>query len=492
MLLAMPLARLPGVLAPLSRHLALALALAAPLLAPATAGATCTTNAAPLGDGLTNVVCASTTLIVTPNPVDPNVAATFDGSGSTGPNGPGDIASYVWDFGDGTGATTSGSGADQTQHAYAQRGHYTATLTTKDASDVVIASSTPVDVYVSAMPIAVLVVPGGTLRPGVAYSFDASGSSAPGGSIAQYEWDWGDGSALQTTSTPTVQHTFASDGASTQVTLTVVNDVGLHSAPATQAIVVQDQLPVVQLSATPSTVAIGQQLTLSAAGSHDPDGAIVEYRWDLDANGSFETSTGTTPQVTAGGYPNVGPISLRVKVIDDSGEASIAAVNVTVVDPGGGGGGSGGSGGSGGAGGTHGGSGSGGGAGAGASTTAAFVLGLRGTPIQRLPAVLRRGVGLQALANRAGRGMLTLTISARDARTLHLASRRTRKPVVIGTFRIRLRAGKLAKSSVKLTRRAARALRHAHAHRLLRVTVHGALAAGTAHATALRMILLRR
>jgi chitodextrinase len=482
----------------LRRPAPLLAALAALALAPAGAAATCSTNFAP-GLGGTNSVCAQTDLTVNPNPVDPNVAATFDGTGSTGSNGPGDIASYHWDFGDGT---TDITPTVSTPHTYAARGRYIATLTTFDASDQLIASSAPVTVYVSAMPVGAFTPPAATVRPGVSFQFDASGSTAPGGLIATYHWDWGDGTTTDTASA-TAQHAFAADGASTGVTLTVTNDVGLASAPVTHAIAVADQLPAVQLVATPATVNVGQQVSLSAAGSADPDGAIAEYRWDLDANGSFETTTATGTSATAGPFPNAGVITLRVKAIDDSGEATVRGVNVTVVDPtggtgaggstGGGGSGSGGSGsGSGGSGGSAGGSGSGSGGGtAGGGVSDPFVLGLSGTAIQRLAAVLRHGVGLKAQANRLATGTLTLTISAGDARRLHLAARRNRKPVAIGTLRISLRPGRAAKPAVKLTRKAARALRHAKL-RTLRVTVSGALAAGPERTTALRVILLRR
>ena len=54
-----------------------------------------------------------------------NLAASFDGSGSSDPDGT--IASYAWDFGDGdtgTGATPS--------HTYATAGTYTVKLTVTD------------------------------------------------------------------------------------------------------------------------------------------------------------------------------------------------------------------------------------------------------------------------------------------------------------------------------------------------------------------------
>ncbi len=42
----------------------------------------------------------------------------------------------------------------------------------------------------------------------------------------------------------------------------------------------------------------GQAVTFNASGSNDPDGTIVDYQWDLDGNGSYETDTGTTASAT--------------------------------------------------------------------------------------------------------------------------------------------------------------------------------------------------
>ncbi|MBA7568154.1 hypothetical protein ES708_09875 [subsurface metagenome] len=53
---------------------------------------------------------------------------TFDGSASSDSDG--EIAQYIWDFGDGS----TGSGASPT-HAYTEAGEYTVTLTVKDDGD---------------------------------------------------------------------------------------------------------------------------------------------------------------------------------------------------------------------------------------------------------------------------------------------------------------------------------------------------------------------
>lgn len=460
------------------------------LLAPAVGGAseTCTTA---IGGGIadrpadapTSTTCAAAVLTVNPNPAAPDATVTLDGSQSVGGDAAGEqIARFEWDFGDGTTAETDASTPSVT-HRYA-RDAYRPTLRIL-TGDGTLLGETSVDLIVSAPPVAALDAPGGVLRPGVDYAFDASASTAPGGSIARYDWDWGDGTTTPDGG-PVAHHTFAADGASTQVSVTVVNDLDLASAPATAAVAVMNQLPLVQLIATPATVQLGQQLSLDATGTSDPDGSIAEYRWDLDANGSFERSTGTTPTVTAGPYPNPGPIVLRVKAIDDSGGASVKGVTVTIARPPASGGGSGsGSGGTDGR--AGGGSGDGGTSGGGRDP---FAVGLGGAAIQRLTAALRRGIGLRAVANRAATGTLTLSVSAKDAKRLRLPGRKGRRPVAIGTLRLALRAGRAAKPAIKLAAGAARALRRAKP-RTLRVTIRGSLVAGGDSAAVVRVVLLR-
>src|SRR4029079_13103890 len=51
-----------------------------------------------------------------------------------------------------------------------------------------------------------------TVRPNQAATFNASGSTDPGGSIVKYEWDWdGDGTFDQTTTSSSVTHTYTTE-----------------------------------------------------------------------------------------------------------------------------------------------------------------------------------------------------------------------------------------------------------------------------------------
>ncbi|MDD5264150.1 MAG: PKD domain-containing protein [Candidatus Bipolaricaulis sp.] len=164
----------------------------------------------------------------TPYPGD---TVTFDASASYDVTGT--IASYAWEFGDGS----AGDGVTVT-HIYAKGGSYTVTLTTTD--DEGASSDTALTVTVKtgssncgeddcgddAVPIAVI----NGLRNGcsnyhtvnVPVTLDGLSSRSEGGKIVRYEWSFGDGS---TTSGPTVTHTYYSAG-TYLVTLTVTDEAG--------------------------------------------------------------------------------------------------------------------------------------------------------------------------------------------------------------------------------------------------------------------------
>jgi predicted extracellular nuclease len=97
---------------------------------------------------------------------------------------------------------------------------------------------------------------------------------------------------------------------------------------------------VVNVNAAPSadagdgyTVAEGGTVSLSASGN-DPEGGPLTYAWDLDNNGSFETS-GQTVTFSAAALDGPSSHTVHVQVTDNGGltATDIATVNVTNVAP---------------------------------------------------------------------------------------------------------------------------------------------------------------
>ena len=82
----------------------------------------------------------------------------------------------------------------------------------------------------------------------------------------------------------------------------------------------------------------GKPAVLDASPSHDSDGSIVKYEWDLDGNGDFEADTGATPNVTHTFNLYTGLVDprkrvVRLRVTDDKGATDVDEVTLTLLEP---------------------------------------------------------------------------------------------------------------------------------------------------------------
>ncbi len=163
-----------------------------------------------------------------------SVAFTGAASNETG----GSIASYSWNFGDGSAA---GTGATPS-HTYSAAGPYTVGLTVTDQDGHTATVTHNINVGVG--PVAAFT--SSPLHPlsGTSVAFDGTGSSDDVGTISSWTWNWGDGSATSTGATQS--HTYATHGTYT-VTLTV-ND-GTYSKSITHSVLV-DAPPTAAFSVT--------------------------------------------------------------------------------------------------------------------------------------------------------------------------------------------------------------------------------------------------
>lgn len=151
-------------------------------------------------------------------------ATAFDGSASSDPDGI--VAGYQWDFGDGT--TSNGVTAT---HTYAVAGTYSVVLTVTDNNGAIATATTTA--RIDAPPIA-RIAPVSTIILGEAITFDGSGSSDADGTIAGYQWNFGDGMTGTGSSTT---HTYTAAG-TYPVTLTVTDNDGA-TGTATTTVTVQ-------------------------------------------------------------------------------------------------------------------------------------------------------------------------------------------------------------------------------------------------------------
>ena len=256
----------------------------------------------------------------------------FDASKSTDNRG---IASYSWDFGDGT----TGTGVMPAAHTYTGCGSYVVKLTITDywgnkgyATVIINVGETggpEVKIKVTPDP------PTGT-APFTVY-FDASGTifeTGCGVGTATYSWNFGDGS---TGTGVTTSHTYTSNGVYT-VILTVkdsAGNVGYGSVVITVGVAgkvnaVIKTTPDPATGTYPFTVGLdASESTTSVSGA-----TIVSYTWNYNDGSPIEVHNETPPiPVTTHTYAAAGTYLVQLTVEDSAGNVGYAFKSVTVTKP---------------------------------------------------------------------------------------------------------------------------------------------------------------
>ncbi|MEM8486621.1 MAG: PKD domain-containing protein [Bacteroidota bacterium] len=232
----------------------------------------------------------------------------FDGAGSTDD---GTITDWDWDFGDGN----TGTG-ETAVHTYAAPGTFTVSLTVTDdagasntvTSDVeVVDPNAPPTAAFSATQVA------GTLE----VNFDGS-TSSDDGSIAAWDWDFGDGN---TGAGETISHTYATAG-TYSVTLTVTDDLGATGSLTTDVEVTNGD-PVAAFTSTQTAGTLDVDFDGSASTD---DGSITAWDWDF---GDGNSSAGETVSHT---YGASGTYTVVLTVTDNVGATGSTSVDVEVTE----------------------------------------------------------------------------------------------------------------------------------------------------------------
>ncbi len=177
--------------------------------------------------------------------------------------------------------------------------------------------------FVASGPRAVISVSKDSGYPPLVIQFSGTDSSSPDGIITDYHWDFGDG---ETADASNASHTYTDNGVY-RVKLTVTDSNG---AVDTEAINVEalNRVPVPSFT-NPYKIPTNQAATFNASASYDPDGTIVEYRWDF---GDGTTGVGEVVQhvyTTAQGSGYKAAIVLTVT--DDDGASNSKTVYADII-----------------------------------------------------------------------------------------------------------------------------------------------------------------
>jgi len=258
--------------------------------------------------------------VVTPSSGLPGQWLQFNGATSQDPDG--SIVSYAWDYGDGSTGTGSTS-----YHSFASAGTYTVqlTVTDDDAATGTTTEQVVVGTPTNQPPTAAFTVSPGSGIPGTTFTFNASGSTDPAGSIVSYQWTFGDGASA---SGMTPQHAYAAQG-TYSVQLLVRDDDGATDTMTTSVVVTSpaNQPPNAAFTFSPGSGLPGTTFAFNASGSGDPDGSIVSYQWTF---GDGSSAIGITAQHA---YAAPGTYSIQLLVRDDDGATDTMTQSVVVTSP---------------------------------------------------------------------------------------------------------------------------------------------------------------
>ncbi|MGC9307205.1 MAG: PKD domain-containing protein, partial [Thermoplasmatota archaeon] len=231
----------------------------------------------------------------------------------------GTVSSRSWDFGD----ESSGSGSTTT-HTYSSSGTYTVKLTVTGAGESdsatkqITVTNAPPNPAFDYAPLAPTV--------DATVSFDAADSYDPyGGSIASYNWDFGDGSSGSSEMTT---HIYDESG-TYQVTLTVMDADGASASTSKMVTVnaVGSHAPTAQFDYKPAHPDVNEEVTFDASASTD-DGTIQLYRWDWDNDGTYDEERAAATVTHS--WPTAGTYTVTLEVEDNNGTVNTYTASITV------------------------------------------------------------------------------------------------------------------------------------------------------------------
>jgi PKD repeat protein len=247
-----------------------------------------------------------------------NEPVFFNASTST-PGAGHSIASYSWDFGDGT----TGSGVT-TSHRYIAAGTYTVVLTIRDEAGQSGSTSQTIGVGTSTSgPTSNFTFSPTAPVVNEQVVFDASSSTtSQGQTITSLDWNFGDDTPIVHSTSRITTHTFSRTG--TFVVNLVVTDSANRIAAHSATVTVGSGAPTASFTFAVINAAT-HTMGFDGSGSTAQGGAtIVSYAW------TFGDTTSGAGQTTTHSYPAAGTFTVRLTVTDSLARVGSSSQSVTV------------------------------------------------------------------------------------------------------------------------------------------------------------------
>jgi len=166
----------------------------------------------------------------------------------------------------------------------------------------------------------------GSIAAPASVTASTAGSTDADGSVVASTINFGDGSGPVSGSS--ASHTYSTPGTYT-ITGTVTDNLGATASKSVAIVIAGsiNQPPTAVIAATPSSAYAPATVSVSAAGSSDPDGAIAS---SVISFGDGTSASGLTASHT---FSAAGVYTLTTKVTDNLGASSTASTSVTLKAP---------------------------------------------------------------------------------------------------------------------------------------------------------------
>jgi PKD repeat protein len=224
----------------------------------------------------------------------------------------GSIAAYAWDL-DNDGSFNDSTSSIATR-SFATPGPNTVRLRVTDNSGTAVIAQTVVNVA-NRPPTASFTYSPLVFQTGDEVDFTATASD-PDGSITAYAWDLDNDGSFDDASGSSVQnYRFTTPGSHVVALLVTDNNGATYSVQ--QTVATGNRAPSPAFSFSPSSPLTGVPVTFTSTSS-DPDGSIVTHEWDLDNDGTFETTGASVSR----SFSLPGTYTVKLRVTDNSGAAA--------------------------------------------------------------------------------------------------------------------------------------------------------------------------
>lgn len=255
----------------------------------------------------------------------------FDASASSDPDG--NIDKYEWDFDENSDFLDAKG--ETVEHTFDKVGKYTVSLRVTSTTGEYNVAEKEIIVEEQSNPEAVITVVDNpeTFTIGINYIFNADESKSPNGKIEKFEWTFSD-DPKKTETTKTISHTFKTPGTQ-EITLKIIDEkeeegevkkiIKVESPKGTPKAKISTD-PAVGSKATTLNGKAPFTVTFDAKQSTDSDDNIVDYKWDFDNDGEFE-SFGNVVSHT---YTAEGTYTVKLSVVDADENVGTASLIIKV------------------------------------------------------------------------------------------------------------------------------------------------------------------